>query len=780
MAFDGERYIDVAGTDDCLAIYQDFEIAVSTGTAVDFSLWVRSPDGGPRTGQLLLSTSETKSSAESSVDQGTAFTVFGPGWSCVESSVVLDNPNETSLRVRLAFADAAGYMIDGGTMRIGSTDPLCPPKPVQIQDGGFEYDAFTDLWQWLPQACPSQIISDPRQAHSGSGFLRVQRPSADCQSFSQDIFGRIPPKTDYTASVWVRSVERQPIDGRLGVWVLNDTGNVGNAQLFRAGPTWQCVETKVTAADGAIGLRPEIYLDALGETVAYEFDDFQIGIGPDFGCPREPQLVDAGFEDEASVAMWQGDPTCVAVIENDATIAHAGEGFLSATKPHPDCRSIYRDLPTSLPLGQDIHIAVWARSSNSTPRKGTLALWAIGGAVNQSAKNQFQVADGQWECLETALTVTEPDLHILRFELYLDSEDEIPLLLDDATVSLSDKPLCPQVNLALRSARILPTQTRFYAGSTLSLETEVRNLGPDNATTSGVLAQWVSATEHGDPIDGNLVVRTPLPKLAANESTRVVAQDIFIPLGLRPDFDYYVVWQVDGDNQVFETNETDNRDSRKIEMTACSTADFYCDVPTGYWAEAGIELWRQHGISGGCRSGTEPFLNRPFCPDAMITRNLMAILLTRQMKGGDYRPHGEYAGTFADVPTGLPHQLELWIEELAETGIDLTGSNCPQVAGERRYCHDLPMTRADLVYTLAQLQSWDLEPITEPVFADVGENQIHAQEINHLQTLGIDISNDPNCPDLGMGPRFCPDDPVRRGFAAAVMSQVFGLAPIDE
>lgn len=79
MAFDGERYIDVAGTDDCLAIYQDFEIAVSTGTAVDFSLWVRSPDGGPRTGQLLLSTSETKSLAESWSFRGRRSPSLGQG-----------------------------------------------------------------------------------------------------------------------------------------------------------------------------------------------------------------------------------------------------------------------------------------------------------------------------------------------------------------------------------------------------------------------------------------------------------------------------------------------------------------------------------------------------------------------------------------------------------------------------------------------------------------------------------------------------------------------------
>lgn len=552
IAWEGERYLDIAGTEDCLALYQDFEIAAGAGTVVDFSLWVRSPDGGLRSGQLSLGLPDTKASGNPLNDQPTVFTVFGPEWSCVESSFVLDGSDGAILRVRLDFASAApGYMVDGGVLRIGSNALLCPPKLVQIKDGGFEYDSFPSLWQWLPQPCPSQIITDPRQARTGSGFLRIQRSSAECQSFSQDIWHSAPPNTDYTASVWVRSVDPLPIDGRLGVWALNDTGNVGNAQLFTAGPTWQCVEVKVTTTDGAVGLRPEIYLDALGESVAYEFDDFKIGIGPDYGCPRDAELVDAGFEDEASIAMWQGDPTCVAMIENDATVAYSGSGFLSATKPHPDCRSIYRDLPMSLPLGQEVHIAMWARSSSPTPRRGTMALWAVGGAINQSAKNQFQVADGQWECLETALTVTEPGLHILRFELYLDSEDEIPLLVDDATFSLSDAPLCPQVNFVLRSARILPTQTRFFAGSTISLETEIRNLGPDDAATSGVLAQWVSATEQGDPIDANLVVRTPLPKLAANGSTKTIAQDIFVPLGLRPDFDYYVVWQVDGDNQIW-------------------------------------------------------------------------------------------------------------------------------------------------------------------------------------------------------------------------------------
>jgi hypothetical protein len=58
--------------------------------------------------------------------------------------------------------------------------------------------------------------------------------------------------------------------------------------------------------------------------------------------------------------------------------------------------------------------------------------------------------------------------------------------------------------------------------------------------------------------------------------------------------------------------------------TPPEAAGIFSDVPTNYWAADWIEQLYEEGITGGC--STSPL---QYCPDASVSRDQMAVFLTR-------------------------------------------------------------------------------------------------------------------------------------------------------
>jgi surface protein len=107
------------------------------------------------------------------------------------------------------------------------------------------------------------------------------------------------------------------------------------------------------------------------------------------------------------------------------------------------------------------------------------------------------------------------------------------------------------------------------------------------------------------------------------------------------------------------------------------------DVPTDLWAAAWIKQLAAEGITGGCGNGN-------FCPNQVVTRAELAVMLLRAEHGNTYAPPAA-TGLFSDVPTDF--WAAVWVEQLIAEGI--TGG-----CGGGNFCPSQPVTRAQMAVFL--------------------------------------------------------------------------------
>ncbi len=192
--------------------------------------------------------------------------------------------------------------------------------------------------------------------------------------------------------------------------------------------------------------------------------------------------------------------------------------------------------------------------------------------------------------------------------------------------------------------------------------------------------------------------------------------------------------------------------------TSCIGLETFLDVPDYYWAFDSIEPLYNTGITGGCS-----IVPRLFCPDSLVTRAQMAVLLERSIHGSSYTPPPVVGSTgFGDVPR--TYWAAAWIKQLAADGIT-TG------CGAGNYCPDYPVTRAQMAIFL--LKSKYGSAYTPPAvgsstgFKDVSTDYWAAAWITQLAAEGITGGCGTNV--------YCPESPVTRAQMAVFLVRTFNL-----
>jgi hypothetical protein len=192
-------------------------------------------------------------------------------------------------------------------------------------------------------------------------------------------------------------------------------------------------------------------------------------------------------------------------------------------------------------------------------------------------------------------------------------------------------------------------------------------------------------------------------------------------------------------------------------LTAVYVVASFVDVPNSiYWPF--IEALVQSGITSGC--ATDP---PQFCPDQIVTRAQMAVLLLRGIHGASYTPPAA-TGTFADVP--LNHPFAAWIERLFAEGITGGCGTSPD-----RFCPDQGVTRDQMAVLLLRSKhgAGYTPPAATGIFADVSVNHPLAAWIERLYAEGITDG-------CGTSPlRYCPGNIVTRGQMAVFLVRTFDL-----
>jgi len=165
------------------------------------------------------------------------------------------------------------------------------------------------------------------------------------------------------------------------------------------------------------------------------FNDGTVGAG---ALPR-PELRNGSFESGDGPEPWERNGPCAASAALDPAGSREGQRYLAASSPGPGCLSVLQDVPAAPSAGATYRLAVWVRSADATPRRATLALWALGPAT--SVATALVDLDDAWRCGEVALPIDGAGYTGLRAELYLGSDGAYHF--DAATLAQSDWPLCP-------------------------------------------------------------------------------------------------------------------------------------------------------------------------------------------------------------------------------------------------------------------------------------------------------------------------------------------------
>lgn len=113
-----------------------------------------------------------------------------------------------------------------------------------------------------------------------------------------------------------------------------------------------------------------------------------------------------------------------------------------------------------------------------------------------------------------------------------------------------------------------------------------------------------------------------------------------------------------------------------------ATGTVFADVSAGSFGAKYIEQLHADGIAAGCNvAGTL------FCPNSIVSRSDMAVLLLRSKHGASYVPPAASGGVFTDVLVSNPYAP--WIEQLVFEGIT---SGCTATT----YCPGGSVTRAQM------------------------------------------------------------------------------------
>ena len=116
-----------------------------------------------------------------------------------------------------------------------------------------------------------------------------------------------------------------------------------------------------------------------------------------------------------------------------------------------------------------------------------------------------------------------------------------------------------------------------------------------------------------------------------------------------------------------------------------ATGNVFLDVAASDFAASFIEQLYSDGITGGCG-------NNNYCPDAVVTRDQMAVFLLRAKYSSAYSPPAA-TGVFGDVD--LSYWAAAWIEQLAVEGIT---AGC----GGGDYCPEAQVTRDQMAVFLVR------------------------------------------------------------------------------
>ena len=146
-----------------------------------------------------------------------------------------------------------------------------------------------------------------------------------------------------------------------------------------------------------------------------------------------------------------------------------------------------------------------------------------------------------------------------------------------------------------------------------------------------------------------------------------------------------------------------------------------------------------------------------YCPNDILTREQVAVMLVRAVLGPDQAPPNVNTQTFADVLPG--HWSHLFVEDIAKRGITKGCGTAPD--GRLLFCPETPVKRAELAVFLLRLLNIEAPPPPSPTNATYTDISTHwaYRYIEEVHKQGLMQG----CAQAGM---FCPEQSATRAEVA--------------
>ena len=765
----GIKYLAIVqeAEDPCFSFTQQLEVDVEPGEIVRFGGWVSSLGDISVDGRFAIS-----SLGEIHQNSETSFNIPDSRWYCVETTMVVP-PDYSGLLEATLFLDShkqATYRFDDFEVVLGD-ESICPIVEELPQE-----DTFAALMNWQKHG-NCELKTEQENSNDGGTYLVVDTADPECISIYQDFLLYPSREEQYYLSAWLRNAnEDRSVSGELVLWTGNDPielhGIVENGGVpFRlSGSEWQCVETTLpVTVDTQNTLRTEIYFKT--ENADYHIDTIQLS--REAKCEPEKNEV-AGdfmddFEEKPAAVSWQFlNEDCDLFIRNDKDIAQHGEHYLVVKDNGDDCKSIYQDLYMKLERGDTYYASMWVRADDDLPWEGGFAVWIDPDKTNERRAINFS-GGSEWQCVEVEVTIEHDDHKLVRPELYFLSADSRTYHVDniyfgaESVCSLSGQDDHQHVR-NLTQLFIDPV----FSGSTVAVTAEIAST--DMITLPTGLRYWIANSDMGDSLNGE-VLEVPVNALVGNQEALLFYEDIYLPRKV-PAGTYYVVIEPYFSDELDQNeNNSNKRASLPITVLECLPGSLYCDIGEDFWAWTEVERWYEDGYSRGCLGDTEPFVDKPFCPNMALDHGVLSVFLMRYLKGVEYSPTEEYQGYYLDVPSD--HRWALWIEALKQADVELTRESCRSADDLVAYCPDSVVRKGDLAIYLSQILEWELSDMVETPFTDIEGDTIMAKAIAYMWENEMISPLEPDCEPDVPGKQFCPDAPLLRANAAVYMTRAF-------
>lgn len=243
-AREGSYYMEMNTSLSNGSVAQDLVMPPLAGTSYTFSIWVRSRDGNPFSGSLVLWTR-----GGTDEHRTTAFTA-GSAWILVSVAVNPIQNNNTGLRAEI-YITSTGRNLDVDGAQLVNAGLTNSSFETGDPTGWFKSNLGGSVSWW--------VIQDPSWAVEGSYYMEISTSRSNA-SIAQDMSISPAPGSSYTFSIWVRSRDGNPFSGTLVLWALGGS-NEGQSTAFTAGPAWTFVSAPVNPKQGGhTSLRAEIYM----------------------------------------------------------------------------------------------------------------------------------------------------------------------------------------------------------------------------------------------------------------------------------------------------------------------------------------------------------------------------------------------------------------------------------------------------------------------------------------------------------------------------------------